>query len=78
MITFVIDMPFLTKKQYAEKVDKSEASVQGDIDKGYLPTYQPVAGGKHYINMIGLAKMADELYEHQKKTAPWAVNTGIR
>jgi len=48
------------------------------MDNGLLPVYQPVARGNRYINMIGAIKLADEVYETQKRTAPWATLNGIR
>lgn len=78
MINFYLDQPFLTVEQYAQKIGKTPAAVKKDIEKGYIPVYQPVKGSTYYVNMVGLVQMAQDIYEHQKRSAPWAVNTGIR
>lgn len=70
--------PFLSPERYAELMGVDLSTVKTMMDNGLLPVYQPVARGNRYINMIGAIKLADEVYETQKRTAPWATLNGIR
>ncbi|MCU8013669.1 hypothetical protein [Shewanella sp. SM74] len=71
-------VPFLSPERYAERMGVDLSTVKTMMDNGLLPVYQPVARGNRYINMIGAIKLADEVYETQKRTAPWATLNGIR
>ena len=70
--------PFLSPERYAERMGVDLSTVKTMMNNGLLPVYQPVARGNRYINMIGAIKLADEVYETQKRTAPWATLNGIR
>ena len=70
--------PFLSPEKYAERMGVDLTTVTTMMNNGLLPIYQPVPRGNRYINMIGMIKLAEEVYEVQKLKAPWAVLNGIR
>lgn len=44
--------PYMTPKQYALLVGKTEKAIKKDLQDGGVARYQPKAGGKVYVNVI--------------------------
>ncbi|MEC4725656.1 hypothetical protein HWQ46_08895 [Shewanella sp. D64] len=70
--------PFVTPEKYAEMMGVELRAVTTLMDNHSIPVYQPVVRGNRYVNLLGLIKLAEEVYEHQKPTALWGIHTGIR
>jgi len=52
--------PYMTPKQYALLVGKTERAIKKDLQDGDIARYQPVKGGLVYVNVIKEIQKAEQ------------------
>ena len=67
-INITINTPYVTLEKYAQDTGDTLCAVKNDAQRGLIPTFQRVKGGKRLVNV---AAMAVRAIEQSVESEPW-------